>query len=701
MTRRLGSVTAVGAATAMAVVVAVAAPAGSEEPAAGELAPVAINVDTGPYQMSDGVPASSIPAAIIGGNHRWTEDGKGMWDPSTGSLVGGVDEVARDIGLNLVRYPGGTVANMFDFTRAIGAPEDRRCQTSGGFADDLFASVDSAYGPDENEQYVDAIGGQTMIMVPTIGQTASDAANFVEYMNAEVGADPNDDGVDFAATRAANGHPEPYGITLWEYGNEPYLPNQRYWRSPHADIKLKQFIEGGWQRQTAESAPYTDNDGMFSGCDLGTRVTGNGAPDQTYRVRYPPIAFPADATTESGPIADTVVRVDGVTWTRVANLSNYGANAKVYKIIRATGQVVFGDGTNGKKPPCLERGADGVCDVGSSLSIEYTSGRHDGLLDYYAAMKAVDPSIEVCSGWGKSAFITAMGDRPYDCLGVHMYTSPLGGDADGAFTPAEVYHETIRRGNGPVAELTRYRTELAGHPKEPFLIATEYGTLAKAGPLGDRMPKNYAAMLTHNIYLGELMIGQLENGVQASANSNHNAGPPKCPAAMEPDDCTPAYLESVRAHGELLGSSPKFFVNGRGQLMQLFRTMIGGTAGTTTITGNPKPDGQAYDSLRAASVCADGEVRTLVLNRDIAQTVRADLRIQDAGGARDVTISTLDGPAVNSYSTFADQDVVTTTVDQVTTSGPTLTHEFPAHSVSLLEFIDPTSAGACEVDGAS
>lgn len=53
----------------------------------------------------------------------------------------------------LVRYPGGTVANLFNWKRAIGA--------------------------------------ETTIMTKWSGQPARDAADYVEYMNAPLGTNPN------------------------------------------------------------------------------------------------------------------------------------------------------------------------------------------------------------------------------------------------------------------------------------------------------------------------------------------------------------------------------------------------------------------------------------------------------------------------------------------------------------------------------
>ena len=61
-------------------------------------------------------------------------------------------------------------------------------------------------------------------------QALADAADLVEYCNApNNGSNPNG-GTDWAAVRAQNGHPQPYGVRLFEIGNEPYGPD--LWGSP-------------------------------------------------------------------------------------------------------------------------------------------------------------------------------------------------------------------------------------------------------------------------------------------------------------------------------------------------------------------------------------------------------------------------------------------------------------------------------------
>ncbi|WP_219531736.1 alpha-L-arabinofuranosidase C-terminal domain-containing protein [Nonomuraea guangzhouensis] len=618
-----------------------------------------ITVSQERYVTTDGRPVGEVPAAIVGANQRWPDDGKGIWNSAAGRAADGIVRLSEQAGLDMLRYPGGTVANLFDFRRAIGPQDQRKCQTSGGFANGRFASTDSRFGPDENEKYVRSIGGETMMMVSAINQSAADAADFVEYMNAPAdgkGTNPNG-GVNWGDVRARNGHPKPYGIRYWEFGNEPYLVGQHYWWSGEATARLQQFIEGGWQRQTAKDASYQDNDGLFRGCDLATRRQGTGEPNQEYRVRFAPIALPGDdegaAGVGDGPIAEPVLRVAGSPWQRVASLAGQASDAHVYTVGKADGIVRFGDGTHGAVPP-----------AGASLSIEYTSGIHQGYVAFRKAMKAVDPSIEVCSGWGRPEFVEAMGSRPYDCLGTHSYSTPL---ADGTLT---------RYGNLQVAaarrdaDLSDLRDRMARHfpdaATRPDLLVTEYGTLNTPAPA-------YEARLAHVLYLAAQVAGQLENDVRVSINSNT--------ADLPQDDGSPD-------PANLFGSPPDFLMTGRAHMLGLYATMAGGHVVKSAVTGNPALTAPAgtYAALRVVSTCNGGVIRTMVVNRDAEHTVPADVALPGKGVTGTVSVSTVNGASVESYNAPDHPRDISVRVSREKADQGVLSHEFEPHSVTLLRF---------------
>lgn len=660
---RVLALTAAGAAGMTSVLLA--GVGRSSVPPQAAVAQVQIAVSQQRYVTSDRRPVHDIPAAMFGANQRWPDDGKGIWNSSAGRPADDIVSLSNNAGLKTLRYPGGTVANLFDFTKAIGPAGQRGCQTSGGYANGQFSSTDSRFGPDENEKLAEAIGGETMIMMPTINRTAADAANYVEYMNSPAdGSKTNPNGgTDWAEVRAGNGHPEPYGIHYWEYGNEPYLTGQYYWRSTDAAVRLRQFIEGGWQRQTAANTPYQDNDGLFGGCDLANRKTGTGRPNQTYRVRFAPIALPGDAQGKPGvgePITEPVLKVNGVVWERVNSLSGQAGNARVYRVTRADGGIQFGDGTHGAIPP-----------AGASLSIEYFSGVHQGFLAYRDAMKKVDPSIEVCSGWGKTAFIDAMGSRPYDCIGVHSYSTP---PTDGTLTRySNLQYATVNRD----AELRDYRNRIATHfpdaATRPDLLITEYGTLSTPELV-------YEARLAHVLYVGALFASQLENNVPVSINSNTADLP------LDNGDFDAA---------NMFGSPPKFITTGRAALFGMYKTMVNSHVVTTRMTGNPELTASAgkYPALRVVSVCDGNQNRLMVINRDPENPITATITLTGRQAVGNARISMLDAASVESYNTPDRPSDISVQRTQTGTSNGALSQTFAAHSATLVEL---TGDSNCE-----
>ena len=97
---------------------------------------------------------------------------------------------------------------------------------------------------------------------------------------------------------------------------------------------------------------------------------------------------------------------------RVDDLSKASARNKVYALDPATGKIAFGDGVHGAIPP-----------DGSVVRVSYTSGPHDGFVDYYRAMKAADPTVQIGSCFWNGEFLSMMGRKhPYDFVARHLYS---------------------------------------------------------------------------------------------------------------------------------------------------------------------------------------------------------------------------------------------------------------------------------------
>jgi alpha-L-arabinofuranosidase len=125
-------------------------------------------------------------------------------------------------------YPGiGVITHDFHWKNVIGPFAARTDPTPRESTFDTPLGV--RFGPDEYGALVEEMRTRTgrpvdgSIQVNIMTGSAEDAADWVEYMNAlNNGSNPGG-GIDWAARRAANGHPAPYNIRYWELGNEPHF----------------------------------------------------------------------------------------------------------------------------------------------------------------------------------------------------------------------------------------------------------------------------------------------------------------------------------------------------------------------------------------------------------------------------------------------------------------------------------------------
>ncbi len=118
-------------------------------------------------------------------------------------------EALRSMNPGVVRWGGSTI-EAFEWEKSIG-PWDTRAPYANipfwGGLEPNFASVE------EFVQLCQYIGAEPLICLRWTGKTPADAAAQVEYFN---GAPETT----WGQVRARNGHPKPYGVRLWQIGNE-------------------------------------------------------------------------------------------------------------------------------------------------------------------------------------------------------------------------------------------------------------------------------------------------------------------------------------------------------------------------------------------------------------------------------------------------------------------------------------------------
>ncbi len=138
---------------------------------------------------------------IFGDQHSYSSrDGSGMWNPQTRAPVPELLQLARDVDMKLLRYPGGCLAHNFNWKDAIGPVAER---------------PNFAFGIDEWIEFCRQSQSEPLMNVSDYAATPQEAADLVEYLNA-----PADDAHPWAQKRALWGHHRPFGVKYFEMGNE-------------------------------------------------------------------------------------------------------------------------------------------------------------------------------------------------------------------------------------------------------------------------------------------------------------------------------------------------------------------------------------------------------------------------------------------------------------------------------------------------
>ncbi len=129
-----------------------------------------------------------------------------------------VIRMLREAKLPLLRWPGGNFVSGYHWRDGVG-PVDARPTLPNPAWEGLEFNL---FGTDEFMAFCQAVGCEPMICINAGNGTPEEAAAWVEYCNGSVDTP-------MGKLRAANGHPAPYNVRLWEIGNEIYGRWQVSW----------------------------------------------------------------------------------------------------------------------------------------------------------------------------------------------------------------------------------------------------------------------------------------------------------------------------------------------------------------------------------------------------------------------------------------------------------------------------------------
>lgn len=163
-------------------------------------------------------PVKRIDASYFGFNLEWVGFQADLWDANTGTVHPDIAHWLQRMRGAIYRYPGGTVANYFQWRSAIGS--DRQPQK----AVDWSGPIRMSFGPAEYFRFVQTVGGHAWLVANMQGE-------FSRELPAETMAEEASDFAEAAGKLSAKaGVP----IVRWELGNELDRPPSRWTAEKYA-----------------------------------------------------------------------------------------------------------------------------------------------------------------------------------------------------------------------------------------------------------------------------------------------------------------------------------------------------------------------------------------------------------------------------------------------------------------------------------
>ncbi|MGY5765295.1 arabinosylfuranosidase ArfA [Brachybacterium sp. DNPG3] len=126
--------------------------------------------------------------------------------------------LTRELGVTSVRYPGGNFVSGYRWEDGVGPVEERPARHDLAW----HSTEPNTVGLDEFMTWADKAEVEPMYAVNLGTRGIEEALDVLQYANAP-------QGIAYSDQRAANGHPDPYGIRMWCLGNEMDGP----WQAGH------------------------------------------------------------------------------------------------------------------------------------------------------------------------------------------------------------------------------------------------------------------------------------------------------------------------------------------------------------------------------------------------------------------------------------------------------------------------------------
>ena len=151
-------------------------------------------------EVNAGVVIRRIPRTLYGANIEWIWNGNGLWREQERTSDSEIVRLSREMGVSLIRYPGGHYADGYHWRDGV-TPYEKRPNAlhEAGKGDRSRLTL----GTEEALAFAQQVGAELMITVNAATGTPQEAADWVRYVNAK-------------SER----------VRYWEVGNELYIKSR-------------------------------------------------------------------------------------------------------------------------------------------------------------------------------------------------------------------------------------------------------------------------------------------------------------------------------------------------------------------------------------------------------------------------------------------------------------------------------------------
>jgi alpha-N-arabinofuranosidase len=121
-----------------------------------------------------------IPPTLFGTNTEWVWNGYGLWDERADRADPSLSRFAQQLGVTLIRYPGGMYADFYHWRQGVG-PAAQRPVVPFRLGAPETGTIQ--FGTDEALRFAEEAGAELMITVNVGTGTPEEAAAWVRYVN--------------------------------------------------------------------------------------------------------------------------------------------------------------------------------------------------------------------------------------------------------------------------------------------------------------------------------------------------------------------------------------------------------------------------------------------------------------------------------------------------------------------------------------